>query len=148
MPRARKKDQPPARTPLLNTRLNAGDYLKLEQVCRQEGLTKTELLRKAMLQYLDRCDQGVEAAAKDRLADILEAMEAQRRKDVERLARMLAGTRMDIGIVNQVLYARASEEDRAQVWGLARKNAAERLRYKRKHGDADVEAIVEDALSR
>ena len=63
MPRPRRTNQPPTRTPLLNTRLSAADYVKLEQVCRAEGKTKTEILREALLGYLDRYDQDVEVVS-------------------------------------------------------------------------------------
>ena len=60
MPRTRKAGKPPDRTPQLNTRLAAEDYLKLETVCRLENKTKTEILRKALLLYLDGYEQKAE----------------------------------------------------------------------------------------
>ncbi len=147
MPRPRKTNQPPARTPLLNTRLSAADYIKLEQVCRAEGKTKTELLREALLQYLDRYDQDVEAAARDRLTETLVAIEASRRKDTERLAKLIARTLMDVGILNQVLFRRAAADERDKLWEAARQAAAERLKHKRKGGDAEATEIMKNALS-
>jgi len=80
----------------LNTRLSAGDYIKLEQVCRLEGKSKVEVLRKAVLKYLDSYDQETEATARDWLAETLTAMEVQRKKDVERLAKMISRVTLDI----------------------------------------------------
>lgn len=147
MPRPKKADQPPIRTPLLNTRLGAADYVKLEQVCRAEGKTKTEILRLAVLEYLDRYDQGVEDATRDRLAETLVAMEGQRRKDTERLAKLMARTLMDVGTLHQVLFRRAAKEERDELWEAARQSAAERLRHKRKGGDPEATEIMKDALS-
>ncbi len=147
MPRPRRTNQPPTRTPLLNTRLSAADYVKLEQVCRAEGKTKTEILREALLQYLDRYDQDVEVAARDRLAETLLAVEASRRKDTERLAKLMARTLMDVGILNQVLFRRAAADERDKLWEAARQGAAERLKRKRKGGDPEATEIMHNALS-
>ncbi len=146
MPRPRKTDRPPTRTPLLNTRLSAADYVKLEQVCRLEGKTKTELLREALLEYLDRYDQGVETASRDRLAETLVAIEASRRKDTERLAKLMARTLMDVGILNQVLFRRAASDERDKLWEAARQAAADRLKRKRKGGDPEATEIMQNAL--
>lgn len=146
MPRPKKDDKPPLRTPLLNTRLAAEEYLKLETVCRMEGKTKTEILRKALLQYLDGYEQRAEDQARDRLAEAVEAMQAGHKKDTERLAKMIARVMMDIGTVQQVFYERASKEDRAKLWEKAKVRAAERLTHKRKDGDPEATEIMKHAL--
>lgn len=146
MPRPRKTDKPPLRTPQLNTRLAAEEYLKLETVCRMEGKTKTEILRKALLKYLDGYEQKAEDQARDRLAEAVEAMQAGHKKDTERIAKMIARVMMDIGTVQQVFYERASKEDRAKLWENAKTKAAERLRYKRKDGDPEATEIMKHAL--
>ncbi len=146
MPRPRKTDKPPLRTPQLNTRLAAEEYLKLETVCRMEGKTKTEILRKALLKYLDGYEQRAEDQARDRLAEAVEAMQAGHKKDTERLAKMIARVMMDIGTVQQVFYERASKEDRAKLWETAKTKAAERLHYKRKDGDPEATEIMKHAL--
>jgi len=144
MPRPKKTDQPSSRTPLLNTRLSAGDYVKLEKVCRLEGKSKTEVLRKAVLKYLDSYDQDAETAPRDRLAETLQAMDVQRKKDIERLAKLIVRATLDIGIVNQVFYKRAAKDDRDKLWDAARTAALERLRFKRKDGDDEVTGVLRD----
>lgn len=146
MPRPRKTDKPPLRTPQLNTRLAAEEYLKLETVCRMEGKTKTEILRKALLKYLDGYEQRAEDQARDRLAEAVEAMQVGHKKDTERLAKMIARVMMDIGTVQQVFYERASKEDRAKLWETAKTKAAERLHFKRKDGDPEATEIMKHAL--
>ena len=154
MPRPRKPGKDPVQTPQLNTRLAAEDLVKLEAVCRAEGKTKTEILRKAVLIYLDNYEQKAEAAKRDRLAEAIEGMsEAIRhladdqKKGTERLAKMTARVMMDIGIVNQVFYKRAAEDERDELWASARQSAAERLKHKRKGGDPEATEIMENALS-
>lgn len=147
MPRPRKADKPPLRTPQLNTRLAAEEYLKLETVCRMEEKTKTEILRKALLLYLDGYEKRAEDQARDRLAAAVEAMQAGHKKDTERIAKMVARVMMDVGTVQQVFFDRASKEDRNELWKVARQRAAERLRHKRKDGDPEATELMKDALS-
>lgn len=154
MPRPRKPGKDPVQTPQLNTRISAEDLTKLEAVCRAEGKTKTEILRKAVLIYLDGYEQKAEAAKRDRLAEAIESMtkaiellgEGQK-KSTERLAKMTARATMDIGIVNQVFYKRAAKDERDALWGSARQAAIERLKHKKKDGDPEATEIMSDALS-
>jgi len=154
MPRVRKPGSEPRQTPQLNTRLAAEDLAKLETVCRVEGKTKTEILRKAVLKYLDGYEQKAEEAKRDRLAEAIESMAeairllgAEQKKGTERLAKMTARAMMDIGIVNQVFYKRAAEDERDELWAAARQSAADRLKHKRKGGDPEATEIMENALS-
>ena len=147
MPRTRKAGKPPDRTPQLNTRLAAEDYLKLETVCRLENKTKTEILRKALLSYLDGYEQRAEDQTRDRLAQALEAMTAAHKKDTERIAKMVARVMMDVGIVNQVFYKRAGKDERDALWDSAKSAALQRLQQKKKGGDPEATEIVSSALS-
>lgn len=131
-------------TPLIATRIGAADYLRLEQICRAEGKTRTDILRRALLEFLDRYDQWSEEAGRDRLAEVLEKMEGQRRKDIERLAKLMVRTLMDVGTLHQVFYKRAPAEDRKQIWESAEASAAERLKRRRKGGDVQVTEIMSE----
>lgn len=153
MPRPRKADRPPRLTPQLNTRLASEDLAKLEAVCRAEGKTKTEILRKAVLLYLDGVEQKAEAAKRDRLAEAIENMKRaietlaeKQNNSTERLAKLAARTLIDIGTVQQVFFERASKEDRMELWKVARKQAVERLHNKRKDGDPEATEIMKHAL--
>ncbi len=154
MPRVRKPGSEPRQTPQLNTRLSAEDLVKLENVCRAEGKTKTELLRKAVLIYLDSYDRKAEEAKRDRLAEAMESMVSAikglskgQSESTERLAKMAARVMIDVGTMQQVFYKRASDKDRDDLWDEARKKALERLRKKRKGGDPEASEIVKDAIS-
>lgn len=154
MPRPRKPGKDPIQTPQLNTRLAAEDLTKLEAVCRAEGKTKTEILRKAVLLYLDGYEQKAEAAKRDRLAEAIESMTKAieglatgQKNSTERLAKMIARTMMDVGIVNQVFYKRAAKDERDALWASARQAATERLKHKKKDGDPEATELMTDALS-
>jgi len=127
--------------------LAAEDRYKFEQICRAEGKTETEIARKAILQFIDSYDKKADDSARDRLADILEGMQLERKKDTERLAKLAARILIDVGTIQQVFYKRASEKDRDDLWDEARRNALERLRKKRKGGDPEATEIVNDAVS-
>jgi hypothetical protein len=150
MPRPRKPGNVPRLTPQLNTRLAAEDLIKLENVCRAEGKTKTEILRKAVLMYIDGYEQKEEAAKRDRLAEAIEGLKAamevvaeRQTQNTERLAKLSARTLIDIGTVQQVFFERASKEDRMELWAVARKRAVERLQKKRKDGDPEATEIMQ-----
>jgi hypothetical protein len=119
-----------------------------------EGKTKTEILRKAVLNYIDGYDQKAEEAKQDRLVEAMESMTKAIRtlsegqnKSTERLAKLAARTLIDVGTLQQVFYRRASEKDRDDLWDEARRGALERLRKKRKGGDPEATEIVQDAVS-
>lgn len=154
MPRKRNAENPPRLTPQLNTRLAAEDLLKLETLCRAEGKTKTEVLREAVLRYLDSYHQKAEEGKRDRLAEEIEAMKKAieelakgQAHRTERLAKLAARTLIDVGTLQQVFYRRASEKDRDDLWDEARRGALERLRKKRQGGDPEATKVVEDEIS-
>jgi hypothetical protein len=138
---------PKKQTDPIRTRLAVEDRYKFEQICRAEGKTETELARRAILQFIDSYDKKADDNARDRLADVLEAMQAAQKKDTERLAKLAARTLIDVGTIQQVFYKRASEKDRDDLWDEARRRALERLRKKRKGGDPEATEIVQDAIS-
>lgn len=129
----------------IRTRLAVEDRYKFEQICRAEGKTETEVARKALLQFIDSYDKKAEDSSRDRLAEILEEMQKERKKDTDRLAKLAVRTMIDVGTIQQVFYKRASEKDRDDLWDEARRNALERLRKKRKGGDPEATEIVDDA---
>lgn len=126
----------------IRTRLAVEDRVRFEQICRAEGVTETELARRALLAFLDGYEKGAQASARDRLADVLAAGEEARRKDTDRLAKMLARLTIDVGIINQVFYKRAAKEDRDKLWESARNSSIERLTAKRKGGDEEAVAVL------
>lgn len=137
----------PKRTPTIEIKLSAADYIRFSEFCRMEGKTRTDLARAAILSYMDRGQNEAQNEVKDRLAAVLEAMLLERKKETERLAKLAARTLIDIGTVQQVFFERASKEDRMELWTVARKRAVERLNAKRKDGDPEATEIMKHALS-
>lgn len=144
--RAEKPKGPAKRTPTIEIKLAAGDYIRFSELCRMEGKNRTDVARAAILRYMDKSGQDQEHEVKDRLAAVLEAMQKDRKKDTERLAKLASRALIDIGTVQQVFFERASKEDRLELWAVARQRAVERLRKKRKGGDPEATEIMEDAL--
>lgn len=142
-----EKKRPAKRTPSIEIKLSSADYMRFSELCRAEGKNRTEVARAAIREYMTQKASGRESEERDRLAQVLEAMQAGRKKDTERLAKMLARVMMDIGIVNQVFYKRAAKEERDALWGSARQSAIERLKHKKKDGDPEATELMEDALS-
>jgi sorbitol-specific phosphotransferase system component IIBC len=140
--------KPAKRTPTIEIKLSAADYLKFSEFCRMEGKTRTALARAAILSYMDKSDQGAKDEVKDRLATSLEAMQAAHHKDTERLAKMIARVMMDVGTVQQVFFDRAAKDTRKELWAAAKRKAAERLQHKRKGGDPEATEIMNHALGR
>lgn len=132
----------PKQTDPIRTRLAVEDRVRFEQICRAEGVTETELARRALLAFIDAYDKGAQASARDRLAEVLAASEEARRKDTDRLAKMMARLTIDVGIINQVFYKRAAKEDREKLWESARTASIARLTHKRKGGDEEATDVL------
>jgi len=145
--RAKRGKGPAKRTPSIEIKLSAGDYIKFSELCRLEKKNRTEVARAAILRYIDKNAQEQADEARDRLAAILEEMHLDRKKDTERIVKLVVRTLIDIGTVQQVFFERASKEDRADLWTKARKQALERLQKKRKDGDPEATEIMKDAVS-
>jgi len=144
--RAKRGKGPAKRTPSIEIKLSAGDYIRFSELCRLEGKNRTDVARAAILRYIDQNAKEQEAEARDRLAAVLEAMHLDRRKDTERVVKLIVRTLIDIGTVQQVFYERASKEDRSKLWDMARTRALERLKKKREGGDPEATEIMKDAL--
>jgi hypothetical protein len=95
------------------------------------------MARKAILFYMEAQQRGSEEAKESLLEKRLRKME-------DRLAKMISRTMIDIGIVNQVFYKRASKEERDKLWDAAKTAALERLRFKRKDGDQEATGVIRD----
>lgn len=145
MPRGRPKLKE-ERSPEIGVRLLASDYARLTELSTSKGATKTDLVRQAILEFLDRSESKVQEQTIDRLALKLGEMEqrllAQQKKDVERLAKLGSRNLIDVGTINQVLYRRADKESRDKLWDAARQGSLKRLGVGRKSGDSDAAELA------
>lgn len=138
---------PAKRTPSIEIKLSAADYIRFSELCRMEGKTRTDMARTAIRSYIDRTAEEVKDEEKDRLVEALGALQGGQKKDTERLAKMIARLMMDTGTLMQVFYDRADKDIREELWAVSRKRAAQRLTHKRKDGDPEATEIMKNALS-
>ncbi len=145
MARGRPK-LPEQRSPEISVRLLASDYARLSALSVTNGATRTDLVRDAIIQYLDRADAEVQDKTRDRFADRLTALEKtlieELKKNTERLAKLGSRNLIDVGTINQVLYRRADKESRDKLWDSARQGALKRLGVGKKGGDPDATALA------
>jgi len=132
----------------IRTRLSTGDRQRFEQICQKEGKTEAEIARAALLKYLDAYDQGEKDQERDRLADVLEKLFEEQRSGGEHLTNMVMRVMVDVGLINQVFYKRAAEDERDSLWKAAKASSVERLRHKRKGGDPEAAGYVAELESR
>ncbi len=121
--------------PLVTTRLASSDQARLDEICKLEGKTQTEVVRRAIIEMLDRQEQGVAAEIKDALAERLERME-------KRLASLLARNAIDVGTIYQVLWIRSDPEKREALWNTARKYSVQRASRKLEGADLEIKELI------
>lgn len=150
MPRPKKTEVKHPRVPLLNTRVIAEDYARLEELCKVTGKTKTELVREAVIQYLDRAGNEYEEKAKDRLIARLNEFEArfiaEQKKATERLAKIGSRNLIDVGQILQILYKRADPNTRGALWDESRKGSLKRLEIGKQKGDPEAAELAKKEL--
>lgn len=125
--------------PLVTTRLSANDQARLDEICKLEGKTQTEVVRRAIVEMLDRQEQGMAAEIKDKLAERLKKME-------DRMAALLARNNLDIGIIYQILWLRSDPEKRDKLWEVARKYAIARSSKALVQGDQEIKEQIKENL--
>lgn len=146
----RKKSET-ARSPEIAIRLTMPDYNRLSELSVTKGTTRTDLVREAVIEYLNRIEAKVEERVSDqvaqRLFEIEERLAAQHKKDTERLAKISSRCLIDVALINQILYSRADKQTRDKMWEDARNKALMRLNVGKKQGDPVAAELAKDALS-
>lgn len=100
---------PPRRTPTIATKLVASDHIRFEQFCRMEGRTKTEIARKAILEYMERKEKGIADERESKL-------EARMRKMEDRLAGILVKLGIGIFKMDHLFWMRSDKEIRRELF--------------------------------
>lgn len=129
------------RTPLFQIRLSRKDLDEFEVLCRLENKNRSQMARALILEAMKHRKHEVSQEAETVLDKRLKKME-------DRLAKLMARTLIDVGMLNQVFYKRADKASRDELWEDARKAALVRLQHKRKGGDEDATEIAAIALNR
>ncbi|MBX9725409.1 MAG: ribbon-helix-helix protein, CopG family [Candidatus Obscuribacterales bacterium] len=139
------------RSPEISVRLTLSDYARLNDLSISRHATKTDLVREAVIQYLDRIESKMEEQVSDRvtarLSEIEKRLIGEQKKGIERLAKISSRCLIDLGIINQVLYRRADKETRDKLWEAARQGSLNRLGVGKKQGDPDAAELASNALS-
>lgn len=134
------EEEKPKKRPLVTTRLSMIDQARLEAMCKLEGKTQTEIVRRAVLEMLDRQEQGMAAEIKDNLAVRLKKME-------DRMAALMARMNMDIGTMYQIMWIRTDQEKREKMWAAAKSAAAKRASKKLEGEDLERKEQIRDEIS-
>lgn len=114
---------PRKRTPTVATKLAPADYIKYEQVCRLEGKTKTEIARKAILDYMERREKAVSDERESKL-------EARLRKMEDRIAGLLVKLGIGIYKMDHLFWTRADKEIRRELFKECYVAGVRRMREK------------------
>lgn len=123
----------------IRTRLSTNDQARFNEMCKLEGKSQAELARRAIIEMLDRQEQGMAGEIKDKLAERLKKME-------DRMAALLARNNLDIGIIYQVLWLRSDPEKRDKLWETARKYAATRSSKHLVKDDLEIKELIKETL--
>lgn len=124
MPTIRKTKQ----TTILETRLAQADRMRFEILVKSTGKTRTELVRQAVLEFMDR-QEGQELTARDTatlqaaLRPIMEALDRHH----ERQASLLVRFGIDVGMMLAILSGRLPKGERKQIMDNAYKFSADRF---------------------
>lgn len=115
----------PPRTPAISFRLTETDQKKLDDVCRAEGKNRPDIVRQAVIWYLDNKEKLASDMRETKLEKRIRGME-------NRLAGLIAKGNIDINTLLQVIYlgSNAPLEEKKARYKHARGLAVKRLRQK------------------
>lgn len=147
----------PKRTPSVEIKLAATDWIQFDLACRLNGKSRTEMARYAIQSYLENQNNpAVEAKEsaleqrlkkiEDRLAGIMakSAFENNKRLDAltNRLAKLNARTALDTGCTFMLIFRLLNKETREQVVKWAATSAYERLEQKLKYPETNMQELM------
>lgn len=135
MPNTRKRKE----TYTIDTKLAQADRERLDRMVKETGRTRTELVREAILSWLDRCEgkelnEEATASLQIALRPVLKTLEAMN----ERQCSLLVRLGMDVGIQLALISSRLPESNRKEVMSAAKRYAAVRFREKLTNLEADM----------
>ena len=122
---------PPRRTPTIATKLAAVDHIKYEQFCRMEGMTKTEVARKAILEYMMQREQVMTDERESKLVARVKHME-------DRLAGLLVKLGIGIYKLDHLFFLRTDKEMRRELFKECYVAGVRRMRDKLSKDEEDL----------
>ena len=147
----------PKRTPSVEIKLAAPDWIQFDLACRLNGKSRTEMARHAIQSYLkNQNNPAIEAQEsaleqrlkkiEDRLAGIMakSAFDNNKRLDAltNRLAKLNARTALDTGCTFMLMFRLLNKETRDQVVKWAATSAYERLEQKLKYPETNIQELM------
>ena len=134
--------------PEVRTRLRTDDQIRLDSICRAEGKTQAEIVRQALLFYLDAVEVGQTDKRETKLEKRLKAMEDRlaglQMKTSTELALMQMRTAIDVGLIYEALYFNFGKEAE-KAFPAFHKHAINRL--KRKRDDQEDRITISQLIS-
>jgi len=116
-----------SQTTKLETRLNQEDRARFEELVKRRGITRTELVREALIFYLDNHESEEEAAKlakRDKvIADSLKSIE-------NRFASLIVRLGIDLESLYALLWASSPKENREELFEKCYRVGQERFRRK------------------
>lgn len=120
--------------PEVRTRLRADDLARFNSICRSEGKTQAQVVRQALLFYLDSVEVGQTDNRESKLEKRMKAMEDRlaglHMKTATELALIQMRTAIDVGLIYEAVYFNFGKEA-PKAFPAFYKHTVSRLRKKR-----------------
>lgn len=120
--------------------LASEDRKRLAEIAKAQGKTKTDVARKAIIEYLDRVENRDAAEDESKVATAIKRME-------NRIAGLMARSAIDIGTIYQVLWLRSDPAKRKELFDKSRAFSIQRLNKKLEAEEVQIKERIVDEIS-
>ena len=110
-------------TPTIATRLNPADHLRLKKIAGAQGRKMSDVVREAIVQYLDQVESG-NVIERERI------LEQRMKKFENRMASLMVRQATDSGVIFAFLWFKSDPETRKELFDKCFKFSTSRLRKK------------------
>ena len=144
MPKAKPPTKPAKRVflPTLETKVTREDFIRVDRLAQAEGRSKSEILREALLQYLERKDAPVAAA---REAETVKAINAM----TNRICAMLARQGAAVGTLYELTWMNLGKDKAAQTqFHEALTKAKQKMRTRLEKDEKELAEQLKEMLTK
>ncbi len=128
--------------PTLETKVTREDFIRVDRLAQAEGRSKSEILREALLQYLERKDAPVAAA---REAETVKAINAM----TNRICAMLARQGATVGTLYELTWMNLGKDKAAQAqFHEALTKAKQKMRTRLEKDEKELAEQLKEMLSK
>lgn len=117
--------------PTLETKLTREDFNRVDAMAKAEGRTKSEIMREALLWYLD---QKAELANKPRETETVQAIKEM----TNRVCAMLARQGGQVGTLYELTYMSLPNEEAKKQFQAANSTAKQKMRTRLEKDEKDL----------